>query len=185
MSAYGGLRQGSSIWPDAITNGMTDAQLAVLEPPYHPRLGRPMLSVDEETGSVVVESGGEGDSVAELKDKAEQWARQQREAGQDKGGEQLLPPDVKSLVDSARAKALVDFSMERGMHRSPSGESVNDIAAAMREMRSSRGTEAEAEMGLRRKQRALVAAYEAGALTAAELGVAVARLSTASGSSKL
>ena len=42
-----------------------------------------------------------------------------------------------------------------------------------------------AEMGLRRKQRALVAAYEAGALTAAELGVAVARLSTASGSSKL
>ena len=34
-----------------------------------------------------------------------------------------------------------------------------------------------------RKQRALVAAYEAGALTAAELGVAVARLSGGSSSS--
>ena len=57
MAAYGGIRR-APIWPAAMTDGMTEAQLAVVEPPYHNRLGRPMVELDEEGEVVVVEGGG-------------------------------------------------------------------------------------------------------------------------------
>jgi len=41
----------SSLWPASTLAGMTDEQLAVMLPPYHPRMNRPYL--DPETGELV------------------------------------------------------------------------------------------------------------------------------------
>lgn len=40
-------RQGDA-WPASWLEGLSDAQRAVLEPPYHPRLDRPVLGDDGE-----------------------------------------------------------------------------------------------------------------------------------------
>mmetsp|Transcript_9181 Transcript_9181/g.28145 ORF Transcript_9181/g.28145 Transcript_9181/m.28145 type:complete len:210 (+) Transcript_9181:133-762(+) len=45
-SAYG--RGYEPSWPDAFLDGMTDAQRAVMEPPYHPRMNRPFVSASGE-----------------------------------------------------------------------------------------------------------------------------------------
>ena len=117
MAAYGGIRR-APIWPAAMTDGMTEAQLAVVEPPYHNRLGRPMVELDEEGEVVVVEGGGE--SVARLKD------------------------DVAALLDgketdeaakAGRAKELVGFALERGMHTAQGGAAaINQVTLSTTEM---------------------------------------------------
>jgi hypothetical protein len=35
-------------WPESFREGATEAQLAVLEPPYHPRMNRPYLDSNAE-----------------------------------------------------------------------------------------------------------------------------------------
>ena len=42
-SAYG---RGYHPWPEKYTEGMTDAQRAVMEAPYHPRMNRPYIGPD-------------------------------------------------------------------------------------------------------------------------------------------
>lgn len=51
-SAYG--RGFSPEWPVSFTKGMTDVQLAVMQPPYHPRMSRPSVSVHNDECEVVV-----------------------------------------------------------------------------------------------------------------------------------
>lgn len=155
MAAYGGIRR-APIWPAAMTDGMTKAQLAVVEPPYHTRLGRPILEVKDDGEVAVLEGGGE--SVAQLK------------------------ADVAALLDrsetndetaAVRAKDLVGFALERGMHTAQGGgAAIGQAEVAFEELRRSRGDGDSVE-----KQRLLLAAFEAGALSAAEYGVAVARAS--------
>lgn len=45
-SAYG--RGYQPQWPQAVLDGMTPAQLAVMEPPYHPRMNRPYVTANGE-----------------------------------------------------------------------------------------------------------------------------------------
>lgn len=47
-------RQGR-VWPASWYEGLYDAQRAVLEPPYHPRLDRPVLGDDGELSPMSVE----------------------------------------------------------------------------------------------------------------------------------
>ena len=64
--AYG--RSYSPAWPSAVTEGLSAEQQAVLEPPYHPRLDRPTLTLvgsSDEAGSDEA-GGGAAASAVEL-----------------------------------------------------------------------------------------------------------------------
>lgn len=53
-------RQGNA-WPESWYEGLSDAQRAVLEPPYHPRLDRPVLGDDGEltpSSTAILEAKG-------------------------------------------------------------------------------------------------------------------------------
>ena len=51
---------GRGHWPKSFTEGMTDAELAVMLPPYHPRLDRPVLQVETEDSEATAEGDGKG-----------------------------------------------------------------------------------------------------------------------------